>query len=245
MKINIKKPSEKTQGRILFVFLVLCAIFLTLRIVQRVFADVCLVPTDSMENAIMAGDRVVVRKTRNINRHDLIVFNHPGGENVQLVKRCMGLPGDTVSIVRGAVYINGRINIAIPTVLKSSFDYPLDFPLRTLEWNSNNFGPVITPAKGLYVPLDSVNMNLYRYAVRSEGSDVEAFYPAAEYTFLTDSYFVLGDNRGNSLDSRHWGFVSEDLIVGRVVMVYFSRDAARRRIRWERIGLQINRQLNR
>jgi signal peptidase I len=50
---------------------------------------------------------------------------------------------------------------------------------------------------------------------------------------------VLGDNRGNSLDSRYWGFVPEELVVGRAVMVYFSRDAARRSIRWDRIGKKV------
>ena len=235
---------EHYKNSILIVLLWLCSFVLLLRFAQARVVDVCRCPTDSMENGIMAGDRLVVRKKQDIHRGDIFVFNHPNGESVQLVKRCIGLPGDTVRMVRGAVYINGKISMAIPTVRKSSFDLPLDFPLRSLGWNTNNFGAVVTPAKGLTVPLDSANMNLYRNVIRIEGREASCrdgmMYidqkPATEYTFSSNGYFVLGDNRGNSLDSRYWGFVSEELVVGRVVMVYFSRDAVRRSIRWDRIG---------
>jgi signal peptidase I len=200
-----------------------------------------------MENSVMAGDRLVVRKTQEIKRGDVFVFNHPNGENVQLVKRCIGLPGDTVRIVRSAIYINDKISLAVLTVRKCPWDFPLDFPLRSLGWDINNYGPVLTPAKGIIVPMDSANMNLYRNVIRLDGHEVSCrdgiFYidknPATDYTFRTNSYFVLGDNRGNSLDSRYWGFVPEELVVGRAVMVYFSRDADRRSIRWERIGRRI------
>jgi len=85
---------------------------------------------------------------------------------------------------------------------------------------------------------------LYRNMIRAEEHEISIrdgkFFidksPANCYTFHSNGYFVLGDNRGNSFDSRHWGFVPEELVVGRVVMVYFLRDAARRSIRWERTG---------
>ena len=228
----------------------LFAMFLSLKLVQYWVIDVCHVPTDSMESAIMAGDRVAVRKNWriNINRFDLIVFHHPNGEDIQLVKRCIGLPGDTVSMVRGAIYINGKISVAIPTVQKFPHDLPLLFPLRSLGWDTNNFGSVVTPAKGLSIPLDSANMNLYRNMIRAEEHEVSCldtvFYidgnATKGYTFRSNGYFVLGDNRGNSFDSRHWGFVPDELIVGRVVMVVFSRDAARKRIRLERTGKRVS-----
>jgi len=242
--IDLKNPEKKTQQRILNVFLCLCLLTLTVRIVQQRVVDVCCCPTDSMENAVMAGDRLAVRKTQKINRGDVIVFNHPNGENVQLLKRCIGLPGDTVRIVRSAVYINGRISNAIPTVRKCPWDFPLDFPIKSLGWDINNFGPVVAPGMGLSVPLDSANMNLYRNMIHAEGHELSCLNgvscidqkPATQYTFRSNGYFVLGDNRGNSLDSRYWGFVSEELVVGRVIMVYFSWDAARRSVRWERTG---------
>ncbi len=172
MNINIKMPAEKTQQRLLRILLCLCVLVLAVKLVQAWVADVCRVPTDSMENAVMAGDRLVVRKTLEFGRSDVIVFNHPNGDNLQLVKRCIGLPGDTVRIVRSVIYINGQTMAAIPTVRKCSWDFPLDFPLRSLGWDINNYGPVVAPAKGLSVPLDSANINLYRNMIRAEGHEV-------------------------------------------------------------------------
>lgn len=211
-------------------------LILSVRLIQKRGIDVCLVPTDSMENAIMAGDRIVVRKTQTIGRNDIIVFNHPGDEGAQLVKRCIGLPGDTVSICKGAVYVNGRIVPALSSVKKNGEDVPVDFPLRSLGWTTNNYGPVVTPTKGTVIAIDSVNVQLYRFVLqpKSNTSPSDTFC-----TFRTNGYFVLGDNRGNSLDSRYWGFVPEELIVGKVLMVYFSRDAARENIRWNRIGMKV------
>jgi len=243
MKIDMQKLFDKS----LTVLLWLCIPILAVQIVRWRLVDVCMVPTDSMENAIMAGDRLAIHKTQDICRYDVIVFNHPDGGGLQLVKRCIGLPGDTVSIVRGAVYINGNAGNAITTVRKCPWDFSIDFPLHSLQWDINNYGPVVTPAKGLIVPLDSANMNLYRYMIQAEGHEVSCrdgvFYidnqTVKDYTFCNNGYFVLGDNRGNSSDSRYWGTVPEEMIVGKALMVYFSRDENRRSIRWERIGRMI------
>jgi signal peptidase I len=196
-----------------------------------------------MENTILAGDRILVGKTGcfAINRNDMIVFNHPEGNGTQLIKRCVGFPGDTVALRDGVVYVNGKVIPAPATAKISSEDHPLDFPLRSLGWTINNFGPVTTPVKGLSVPLDSVNVNLYRHVIRMENA--EKIQPSdtsntsvENHTFKTDCYFVLGDYRNNSLDSRYWGFVPEEVIVGKAILVYFSKDAQQQRIRWDRIG---------
>ncbi|MDR2472675.1 MAG: signal peptidase I, partial [Tannerella sp.] len=71
----------------------------------------------------------------------------------------------------------------------------------------------------------------YRHIVRFETEKDIAPCPDSTYTFLTNAYFVLGDNRGNSIDSRYWGFVPQDAIIGKAVYVYFSKKANRRRIR--------------
>ncbi len=127
----------KNIQRIANVLLWVVVLILAVKLVQARIADVCRVPTDSMENAVMAGDRLVVRKMQAFGRGDVIVFNHPNGDNMQLVKRCIGLPGDTVRIVRSVIYINGQAMAAIPTVRKCSWDFSLDFPLRSLGWDIN------------------------------------------------------------------------------------------------------------
>ncbi|MDR1221826.1 MAG: signal peptidase I [Tannerella sp.] len=208
---------------------------LTVQTVQRWVADVCLIPSNSMENTILAGDRILVCKSGSnaIRRNDVMIFNHPDGSGVQLIKRCIGLPGDTVTLHDGVVYINGRTVAVPPTVKMSPEDYPVDFPLQSLGWTINNYGPVVTPAKGLSVPLDSVNTNLYRHII---GRETEGQMPAECHTFRTDCYFVLGDNRNHSIDSRYWGFVPGYAIIGKATFVYFSRDPNQKTIRWNRIG---------
>lgn len=214
---------------------------LTVLIIQRWLADVCLIPTDSMENTILAGDRILVCKIGNnvVRRNDVIIFNHPDGNGIQLVKRCVGLPGDTVTICNDIVYVNGR-DVAVPSTVKTSAsDFPVDFPHPNLGWTIRNYGPVIAPAKGRSVRLDSINANLYRHIVRIEKEEEAVPYPnisKESYTFRTDGYFVLGDNRSNSIDSRYWGFVPKDAIIGKAVLVYFSKDMHQGRIRWNRTG---------
>lgn len=214
-------------------------------VVQQVrlrIADVCLIPTDSMEDTILAGDRIVVGKTdRAIRRNDLIVLNHPDGSGVQLIKRCIGLPGDVVSIRAGVVYVNEKAVTAPSSVKISSTDHPLDFPHGSLGWTINNYGPVVTPMTGLSVHLDSLNVNLYQHVIRLEkkGNRYFSGIPPGDYTFKTDCYFVLGDYRSNSIDSRHWGFVPRELIIGKALLVYFSKDADKKQIRWNRIGKRL------
>ncbi|GHS93822.1 signal peptidase I [Bacteroidia bacterium] len=234
MKI-VEKTKNIANILLWTVVLVLLANAVRLRI-----AGVCLIPTDSMENAIMAGDRIMVGKVRRgaIGRNDVIIFSHLDGSGVQLVKRCVGLPGDTVALREGIVYVNGEAIVVPPTVKASPSDHVSDFPLRSLGWTINNYGPVVAPAKGLSVLLDSVNVNLYRHVIGMEKvGDIQYSDTLIEhYTFKTDGYFVLGDHRNNSLDSRYWGFVPEDSIIGKALLVCFSRDVNQKRIRWERVG---------
>ena len=215
-------------------------LFLVMQTVKIFIADVCLIPSNSMENVIWAGDWIVVSKTckNNVRRNDLIIFNHPDGGGTQLIKRCIGLPGDTVLLQDGIVYINSNAIAAPPTVIKSKIDYPLDFPLKSLGWTINNYGPIITPEKGLSISLDSVSSNLYQHIIRKERGEDNPYFSTSntDFKFKSDGYFVLGDNRDNSIDSRFWGFVPADAIVGKAVMVFFSSDRASKKIRWNRIG---------
>ncbi|TDQ08832.1 signal peptidase I [Pedobacter metabolipauper] len=122
--------------------------------------------------------------------------------------------------------------------------FPFD---KNRKWNADNFGPIAIPKKGWTVQLDSVTMPLYERSIRIyEGNQVERSgtgwlingKPATSYTFKMDYYWMMGDNRHNSLDSRYWGFVPEDHIVGKALFIWMSYDTNASffsKIRWNRL----------
>ncbi|MHA4741123.1 signal peptidase I [Dyadobacter sp. MSC1_007] len=123
-----------------------------------------------------------------------------------------------------------------------------------LDWNKDNYGPLTVPKKGATVPLTEVNIALYGDIIQNyEGNENVALTKdkvtingkvVADYTFKQDYYFMMGDNRHDSADSRYWGFVPNDHIVGKAVFVWMSIDpnptSFLRKIRWERIFRIIN-----
>lgn len=111
------------------------------------------------------------------------------------------------------------------------------------NWTADNFGPLLIPAKGETIELDIYNLPLYERAISLyESNDLKVengkiFINGKEadsYTFKQDYYFMMGDNRHNSADSRFWGFVPNDHIVGKAVFIWFSKDPYEG-IRWNRI----------
>ncbi|NEU09653.1 signal peptidase I [Flavihumibacter sp. R14] len=127
------------------------------------------------------------------------------------------------------------------------------FPQSSLyKWNEDNFGPVTVPKKGWTIQLNDLTMALYgktiekyeRNAVSHSGSDVIINgKKASSYTFKMDYYWMMGDNRHNSEDSRFWGFVPEDHIVGKAMITWMSIDNTSdllNSVRWSRIFKPIN-----
>ena len=113
------------------------------------------------------------------------------------------------------------------------------FPFtKDTGWTRDNFGPLWIPRKGATVPLTQENVALYERIISAyEGGDVSQALREGSYTFKQDYYFMMGDNRHNSLDSRYWGFVPEDHIVGRPAVIWLSTDGGKRfpnNIRWRR-----------
>lgn len=131
-------------------------------------------------------------------------------------------------------------------------DYP-DSPLmlfpftESFKWTRDNYGPIYIPQKGATVDLTLENLPLYSRIISAyEGNDLQVKDGnilingeiAPSYTFAMDYYFMMGDNRHNSLDSRYWGFVPEDHIVGKPRVIWFSTDKNKpfpKNIRWKRL----------
>jgi signal peptidase I len=201
------------------------------------------VPTGSMQNTIVVGDHLLVNKfifapgpqipvlpQREIRRGDIIVFKYPGNPNnverdrqednipfkVNYVKRVIGLPGETVELRGLQVYINGQplpehVIVARNVNEKAPLEIVEDTPRRGDEkWNVFYFEDTVEAARAGHRAGVSPD---FHFAV--DGKPVKV---------PDNSYFVMGDDRDNSLDSRAWGFVPRDLIIGRAMFVYWSYD---------------------
>ena len=201
---------------------------------------------------------------------DVVVFEFPGnvaelrghgGEN--FVKRCIAGPGDTVTIRDKAVFVNGR---EMPLPREARFEGAALFPKgfrdhrifpRGSAFNEDNYGPLVVPREGSDAPLETGSLEQYRELIERDGHSVGVDdrgrvlidgIASTTYRVTKDYYFMMGDNRDNSLDSRFWGFVPSDHIIGKAMIVYWSWDASSTpsgithrlsSIRWNRIGTLI------
>ncbi len=263
-----------------------------------------------------------------IKNNDIVVFNYPVDtmynmylptdkrydkpidKKTNYVKRCVAIPGDSLSIKNGIVYINGK-ELILPERAKPQHAYkfvydrktPVDFeflfrdidatdgfrqspndtiilaaltdegakrlknvpgitaveqiiskepesnifPNAATGWNGDNFGPIYIPKEGITVKLDLKSLPFYKKIISEYehnnlkviGNDIYINDKiATTYTFKQDYYWMMGDNRHNSLDSRYWGYVPEDHIVGKPVFIWMSWDSNGKgfnKIRWNRM----------
>ncbi len=126
------------------------------------------------------------------------------------------------------------------------------YPSERFKWNVDNYGPIIIPKKGSTITLTPENLDMYRaiiekyenhQLVETNGKILIDGKEVNQYTFAMDYYWMMGDNRHNSLDSRFWGFVPEDHIVGKAWMIWLSWNQNAdllHKIRWSRIFNMIN-----
>ena len=165
------------------------------------------------------------------------------------------LPGYPAMPLTTEMYQQLKDAPVVESVSENIDVYPPDYPDSYItifpfspnyKWTRDNFGPLWVPQKGATVQLTQENLPLYERIITSyEGNDLKVIdgkihinsEEAQSYTFKQDYYFMMGDNRHNSLDSRYWGFVPEDHIVGKPAMVWLSIDGNKkfpRNIRWRR-----------
>ncbi len=179
-----------------------------------------------------------------ISRNDVIVFNLPTDDKVPVderelyIKRCVALPGDVMRIDSGKIFINNKVQDETGsqtkiTISPKNFYNPNFFPNNSrFHWNLDWFGPITIPKKGDSVKLTIDNLDLYRRIIEKyennkleiKGLDVYINSKKSNsYVFKMNYYFTLGDNRHNSIDSRYWGFVPEDHIIGRASLMAYSK----------------------
>jgi len=230
------RERAKRRGPLLEWLDTIISVTVTVFIIRTIVVEAYRVPTGSMERTILPGDFLLVNKFlygirtpdwigipftdlgfdlpvyrfpsfTEPDRGDIIVFKYPLDPDVNFIKRCVALPGDTIEIRDKQLYVNGR-----PSELDDLVQY---LSARTIPdgfldpriqpagmGNKDNYGPVVVPP---------------------------------------DRYFMMGDNRDNSEDSRFWGFLPRENIVGKAWIIYFSWEQRYspwllyKKIRWSRL----------
>lgn len=205
---------------------------------------------------------------RKVQRNDVVVFNfpHPNDWNrIEMhilkyyIKRCIGVPGDTLSIRKGMFRLNGmngtfgnvasqrRIGQTRPEdFLQGVYKcFPYD---SLLDWNIKEFGPLYIPRKGGVVKMNRLGGVLYRKPIEWEQGKLLTIKGdsvwlndsvISDYCFRKNYYFVAGDNGENSQDSRYWGLLPEEYIVGVASRIWKSEDSYTGDICWDRVWKKI------
>lgn len=261
------------------------------------------------EQIYNAGHRYILENSQEFQGLDW----RPVDRRENYVKRCVGLPGQTLEIKDRIIYLDGKANkepdnVQYNYIVDTAQDIPEElahslgisdddlgrptqgryilpltqaakkaleahkeivtkiqlypqtddtilFPLNgNKHWTCDNYGPIWIPAKGQTIDLTLDNLCLYERCIKNyEGNELEVNKDgqilingdiATSYTFKMDYYWMMGDNRHNSADSRYWGFVPEDHVVGKPIVVWWSVDKDRSLfdggIRWNRLFLWVD-----
>jgi len=183
-------------------------------VLTAVFVQAFRIPSGSMEGTLLIGDFLFANKAlygaeiplinrrlpaiREPARQDIVIFDSVEEKGVHVVKRVIGMPGDTLAMVDNLVFVNGHV---------------LDEPYRVLEGGTRDPSDPKMRWQAGYLT-DGVDRRHYRPTLRNWGP----------LTVPPDSFFVMGDNRDRSYDSRYWGFLGRDRIRGHPILVYYSYD---------------------
>lgn len=194
------------------------------------------IPTGSMKDTLLVGDFLLVNKFiygvrtpdrlfgtdikiphlrlpafRSPKRGDIVIFKFPNDPSMDYIKRCVGLPGDTIQVKSNIVYVNG-------------------FPEGQVELVQEKYDPT-EQASFQYYRIQADGHLQYTIRTRTKKpTRVQNYGPVV---IPPDHLFMMGDNRDNSSDSRFWGFMPMENLVGRAVVIYFSFDKVKNRSAWD------------
>ena len=207
-------------------------IFLFVLLLRSFIVEPFRIPSASMMPTLLIGDFILVNKydygirlpvlnlmvipNKMPQRGDIVVFRYPLDPKIPFIKRVVGLPGDHIAYYDKTLYINGTPmqQTAVETYVGTGSGKIMDGAAHTIE------------------DLGSIHHNMLTdQSVYSR--DFEGIVPEGHY-------FVLGDNRDNSKDSRYWGYVPDANLIGRAFMIWMNWDSKNRGIAWDRIGTMLN-----
>ena len=189
------------------------------------------IPSGSLEPTLLVGDFVLVNKftygirlpvihkkifsIHNPKRGDIVVFREPPEENRDLIKRVIGIPGDHIIYKNKTLYINGK------EISQAFVRYTTD------QHDSSSSWEVMQKQENLL----GVSHGIYQ--IPQQGND------DFDVTVPEGKYFMMGDNRDDSADSRYWGFLPEQNIIGKATHVLVSFDSPKHPVRWGRVASKI------
>lgn len=208
--------SERIQRELISWFWVIVAFVL----IEGTLVQARVIPSGSMERTVLVGDHLIVSRFgydagipftswhvplwRKPKRQQIIVFKAPLPDQgyPDFIKRAIGLPGDRIKIVAGQVYVNG---------VRLNEPYAVHYP-EAASYPSENFPPSDTYSMDGRLTIEWAH-------------DMASHVVNGELVVPPDHYFMMGDNRDNSNDSRFWGFVPRENIIGTPLIIYMSIDA--------------------
>jgi len=302
-EVEKSKKYESTRFDRWYVYIIIFLIHLTFvnlidgRTIDRLtpinFASI---PTPAMDPTLQIGDILAFKKTKFIEREDVIIFQFPDDIKTMFIKRCIGIPGDSLKIINSTVLINGvpmtditlkfkyllktngieinrsvldknklgendysRIssdiyqfylterqasdlkkielfnNIELSVAKEGEREYMIYPKSEIHSWNTDYYGPIYIPKMGDRIQLTEKNIDAYFKCIAFENESVERDdmgliingQSTTSYQFKENYYFMMGDNRHNSLDSRYWGFLPHELVIGKALYLYWSQTTDR------------------
>jgi len=228
LKQAAEKTPEKSSWREWIESLVV--IVLIAAVIRSFIVAPFVIPSSSMVPTFEVGDYLFVSKYNyglrvpftdiqwlksDAERGDVVVFDYPEDRSKDYIKRIVGVPGDVIEYRNNSLFVNGK-----------------KMPLTELGVHSYFMGNHAVDVSGLFEEdLTGIKHHVLRkdYSIR----DGKWKVPAGKY-------FVLGDNRNNSRDSRFWGFVPQEYLVGKAVVIWWSWNDATGSIRWDRLGTLVH-----